>query len=230
MQDRPKKKRKVTLEVAVRITPSQILIDPCPSCGVKSEIRVIASAESSFMTKTLYLYKCANENCNYHIWSDSELRKNIGRRPHSAISPSYHGFHFKENPEDLHKCKFKEVLELPTKIITIYKAAYRCLTIDVYSSAAMELRKLMEHILIENGAKHGRKKNGGYISIQDMIKDVVEQGVLPAVIRDFCEDIRIFGGRGGHPHLKEITEAEAITAFHFVDFVVTWLYGNVKSY
>ena len=115
----------------------KFIIDPCPGCGLRSEMRVDAVGESCFFESTkLFLFRCENENCGHYAWSNFQPKELIGKEvPYLS--------------EDVLKIEF----ELPLEVVSDFKEALSCFTHGNYNAAVVIARRLLERVLLEKGAK-----------------------------------------------------------------------------
>lgn len=183
----------------------RFIIDPCPGCGLRSEMRVDAVGESCFFESTkLFLFRCENENCGHYAWSNFQPKELIGKEaPYLS--------------EDVLKIEF----ELPLEVVSDFKEALSCFTHGNYNAAVVIARRLLERILLEKGAKCCQP-------ICKMIADLVEQEKIAPELEGLCDDIRFFGKIGAHPKEENANESDASRALQFADFLVTWIYGRVR--
>ena len=62
-----------------------------------------------------------------------------------------------------------------------------------------------------------------------MIKDLANRAIIDSRLEGLCHDIRDFGNVGAHADEEEASESDALTALHFTDILVTWLFGRVEE-
>jgi hypothetical protein len=88
---------------------------------------------------------------------------------------------------------------LPENISHQYSIAEKTKEIDI-GLYAISVRKLLELVCKENGAKTG--------NLVDKIKELVSKNILPEKLSKVADGIRAFGNIGAHGELDELTEKE----------------------
>ena len=183
------------------------LIDICPHCGAKSHIEkqwsgshILASRDAEFYV----VFRC--KPCQRLLLKTFFLRQNQ--------YSSEENFEIKGWDE-----KFPTVIDdqlesedlefIKTDVLMDYKEALKCMSIGAYRAACSMFRRSLQSSLIVLGANPK----------DDLIKQINSLTLLPADIKDWAHQIRIFGNWGAHPDKDQLKEVEDSDAEEVHDFI-----------
>jgi len=183
------------------------LIDICPHCGAKTHIEkqwsgshILASKDAEFYV----IFRC--KPCRRLILKTFFLRQN----PYSREE----NFEIKGWDE-----KFPEVIDdqlsgddlefINPDILKDYREALRCMSIQAYRAACSMFRRALQSSLIMLGANPN----------DDLIQQINSLTSLPADIKDWAHQIRIFGNWGAHPDKDQLKNVEDTDTEEVHDFI-----------
>jgi len=105
---------------------------------------------------------------------------------------------------------------VPDNIRGAFESALKVQNIDP-EICLLSLRRVLEAICKERGAKGN--------TLEQMIDDVIDKGILPETYRDACWIIRQLGNKAAHADTaSSIYKNEVRRVIHFLDTMINYLY------
>ncbi|MFH1328127.1 MAG: DUF4145 domain-containing protein [Candidatus Bathyarchaeota archaeon] len=159
-------------------------------------------------------HSCFFKNTKLYLFADGGIWSNI--QPEELMSET------KVQDKYLTIEGLREQVQLSNEIVANFKEALGCYLNGYYNASVVMSRKLLEKVLIEEGASPNQR-------VCDMIKELVKCGILDDKLKDLADNIKYLGNIGAHVKEEEANKSDAEQALHFCDFLLTWLLGKVDK-
>ncbi len=196
-------------------THTKDLIDLCPHCGARSHIEKLWHDYHRFRNGDIEFYivfRC--KPCKKLVlktlefeqnkYSDNEKLRLIGWKEKFPITL-----------DDQLSNEEKEFVD--NQVLSDYQEALKCKSIGAYRASCSMFRRSLQSSLLVLGANHKL----------DLIKQIESLDNLPADIKDWSHQIRIFGNWGAHPdadNLKNVDGDDVSEAHDFVSKFLTYMF------
>jgi len=191
------------------------MIDTCPHCGAKVHIEKLWSAHHSFDggdVEFYVIFRC--KPCKKLLLKTFVFKQN---RYISKTNLKLGGWDEKY-PVALDTELSKIDLEyIPEEVFADYKEALKCKSIGANRASCAMFRRALQSALVELGANKD----------EDLIDQIDKLTNLPADIKDWAHQIRIFGNWGAHPEkdkLKEVDTEEVAEAHDFISKFFVYMF------
>ena len=191
------------------------LIDICPHCGAKVHIEKLWSAHHSFDNGDVEFYvifRC--KPCRKLLLKTYVFKQN---KYTNEIDLKTAGWDEKF-PVSLDTELSKIDLQyIPEEIFSDYKEALKCKAIGANKASCAMFRRALQGALVELGANKD----------DDLIKQINSLVSLPADIKDWAHQIRIFGNWGAHPDkdkLKDVNTEEVAETHDFISKFFVYMF------
>ena len=177
-----------------------VLTTTCPHCGHKGTLASITPKDlriSGFVV--CGQRRCPNPKCNGHLFV--------------VVESGQLSFHYPPLRVPFEKDN------IPAEILTTVEEAVTCHSQSCYVAAAMMLRRALEEICQERGA---RGKN-----LVERIKDLRSKIMVPSDLLDAMDELRLLGNDAAHIEAKtfdQITKQEIDVALEFTIELLKALY------
>jgi hypothetical protein len=171
----------------------------CPHCGVTSVLEpiqgdVVVSGETICGQR-----RCPIPECNGHIFVVIEKGKLLAAYPGVRIDFDSTG--------------------IPDSVLKSFEEALDCHTSGLFISAAIMIRRALEDICEDRGAKGG--------DLKARIKALSSKVIIPQELLDGMDELRILGNDAAHVNAKayaSISDAELRVAIEFAKEILKALY------
>lgn len=182
------------------------MIDICPHCGAKVHIEKLWSAHHSFDGGDVEFYvvfRC--KPCKKLLLKTFMFKQNrYTNKTNLEVSGWDEKFPVSLDTE-LSKIDLQYI---PEEIFVDYKEALKCKAIGANRASCAMFRRALQSALVELGASDG-----------DLINQIDLLSSLPADIKDWAHQIRIFGNWGAHPDKDKLKEVDAEEVAETHDFI-----------
>lgn len=192
------------------------LIDTCPHCRAKVHIEQLWNSHHQYRDGNIEFYvvfRC--KPCRKLLLKTFLFKQNqYSQDQNLSISGWKEKFPFTLNDE----ISDEESEFLPKEVLRDYQEALKCQSISAGRASCSMFRRALQAALVILGADYKL----------DLIKQIESLDTLPANIKDWAHQIRIFGNWGAHPdkdNLKEITEDDVSDVHDFISkfFMYTFI-------
>ncbi len=116
----------------------------------------------------------------------------------------------------------RDKFELPNEVVINFREALGCYLHGFNIATVVLARRLLEQVLISKGATPNKR-------VCDMIKELVNWGILDGKLKDLADGIKYLGNIGAHVKEEDANKDDAKQALEFSDWLITWLFGKVKE-
>lgn len=183
------------------------MIDTCPHCGAKVHIEKLWSAHHSFDNGNVEFYvvfRC--KPCRKLLLKTFIFKQN----KYSDETNLETGGWDEKFPVSLDTELSKLDLEyIPEEVFSDYQEALKCKSISANRASCAMFRRALQGGLVELGANKD----------DDLIKQIDSLTNLPADIKDWAHQIRIFGNWGAHPDKDKLKDVNAEEVAETHDFI-----------
>lgn len=191
------------------------LIEQCPHCGARSHIEALWNDCHTLRNRDVEFYV---------VFRCKPCRMLLLKT-----------FHFKQNPyTDQEKLSIEgwdemfpmslddqlgneEKVFVPAETLKDYDEALRCQSISAHRASCAMFRRALQGALLQIGADPKL----------DLIKQIEALSVLPADVKDWAHQIRIFGNWGAHPdqdNLKDVGGDDVSEAHDFISKFLLYMF------
>ena len=183
------------------------MIDLCPHCGAKVHIEKLWNDYHTYRkgnTEFYVIFRC--KPCKKLILKTFYFRQN----PYSSdenLEAKGWDEQFPVSIDDELSRQEKEYI--PDNVIADYQEALKCKSIGANRASCSMFRRSLQNALVIIGANHKL----------DLIKQIESLDSLPADIKDWAHQIRIFGNWGAHPDKDNLKEVDADDVSEVHDFI-----------
>lgn len=190
-------------------------IEQCPHCGARAHIEALWNDCHTLRNRDVEFYV---------VFRCKPCRKLLMKTCHFKQNPytdqeklSFEGWDeiFPLSLDDQLGREEKEFL--PTEIRKDYEEALKCQSISAHRASCAMFRRALQAALLIIGADPKL----------DLIKQIEALSVLPADVKDWAHQIRIFGNWGAHPdkdNLKDVGDDDVSEAHDFMSKFLLYMF------